>query len=644
MFVNKWATFSSCILLALAGGSGYCWALYSGALKTAFQLSQSQLEELSNPLVPQLILSWLPGLGVGYLCKHHRSGPRLALLIGVLLNLFGNVTVWMAATGRLSSMPLYSIVWLGVIGANGTFWFDVAAMTVGIANFPQHRGTVVGIMKACYGISASMFSVVYTQAFDPNGLAFMLFITLSTAALGLLALPTFNSVPFRQAHENAGPRFILAYAIVAGIAVYQPLAALLTHLAPHIGLIHVIVLAGLVLPLLPALFIPWGTGGLRARPIISVPLPASAARSPLLRPYAESGTPSAHQGAVYLKAASPQKADALQEIDQLTHEKVIDASLPGDASLRQADEGAHGGEGRAVESQPAVTSLRCHLVRSDDIVTAAQEDREEIDQALHPGRRKAAEADDSYGLRAESSPSLLRSLASINFWLLFVIFGTGTGCGLLLLLNLGQLVESLGGGQNGAGLLLSLFAVFNSLGRILAGWLPEHMLHTHGTPRTVWLIVVAGGSTVSTTLAGLAGGMGSLRSAAPLAGVVYGSFQALMPVLASELFDMQRFATLYVVLQQATLTGSYLLANRLAGALYDQKAEEHLKDPNVCIGADCFRDSFLIAAALQALSTVLAGVLYVRTQALYKRRALEVHSADLIDTFVPESSSMQFNS
>lgn len=56
------------------------------------------------------------------------------------------------------------------------------------------------------------------------------------------------------------------------------------------------------------------------------------------------------------------------------------------------------------------------------------------------------------------------------------------------------------------------------------------------------------------------------------------------------------------------------------------------------------RDSFLIAAALQALSTVLAGVLYVRTQALYKRRALEVHSADLIDTFVPESSSMQFNS
>lgn len=64
--------------------------------------------------------------------------------------------------------------------------------------------------------------------------------------------------------------------------------------------------------------------------------------------------------------------------------------------------------------------------------------REEIDQALHPGRRKAAEADDSYGLRAESSPSLLRSLASINFWLLFVIFGTGTGCGLLLLLNLGE--------------------------------------------------------------------------------------------------------------------------------------------------------------------------------------------------------------
>lgn len=89
MFVNKWATFSSCILLALAGGSGYCWALYSGALKTAFQLSQSQLEELSNPLVPQLILSWLPGLGVGYLCKHHRSGPRYNCMRKLVIPEFG---------------------------------------------------------------------------------------------------------------------------------------------------------------------------------------------------------------------------------------------------------------------------------------------------------------------------------------------------------------------------------------------------------------------------------------------------------------------------------------------------------------------------------------------------------------------------
>ena len=54
-----------------------------------------------------------------------------------------------------------------------------------------------------------------------------------------------------------------------------------------------------------------------------------------------------------------------------------------------------------------------------------------------------------------------------------------------------------------------------------------------------------------------------LLLAAPLSGLVYGSHQAIMPVLASELFDLRRFATLYVLLQQATLLGSYGLANRL---------------------------------------------------------------------------------
>ena len=88
-----------------------------------------------------------------------------------------------------------------------------------------------------------------------------------------------------------------------------------------------------------------------------------------------------------------------------------------------------------------------HLVHSDDIVLAAvHEDilrppeaksRTGVLQPLLPATDRG---DRLPGQRTESgsAPSLLRSLASINFWLLFVIFGSSTGCGLMLLLNLGE--------------------------------------------------------------------------------------------------------------------------------------------------------------------------------------------------------------
>ena len=39
----------------------------------------------------------------------------------------------------------------------------------------------------------------------------------------------------------------------------------------------------------------------------------------------------------------------------------------------------------------------------------------------------------------------------------------------------------------------------------------------------------------------------------------------------------------------------------------------------------------MIAAVLQAVATALAAILYLRTRRLYRRRALEVHSADMVE-------------
>jgi len=51
--------------------------------------------------------------------------------------------------------------------------------------------------------------------------------------------------------------------------------------------------------------------------------------------------------------------------------------------------------------------------------------------------------------------------------------------------------------------------------------------------------------------------------AAPLAGFAFGCHWSLMPPLASELFGMRRFATLYCLLQFGTTFGTYAFATRL---------------------------------------------------------------------------------
>ena len=47
----------------------------------------------------------------------------------------------------------------------------------------------------------------------------------------------------------------------------------------------------------------------------------------------------------------------------------------------------------------------------------------------------------------------------------------------------------------------------------------------------------------------------------------------------------------------------------------------------------------MVAGALQATATALAVVLYLRTRPLYRKRALEVHSADLVDGMAAEPAN-----
>lgn len=59
----------------------------------------------------------------------------------------------------------------------------------------------VGILKTFLGLSASIATSVYSGAYAPQGLDFLLFLAVAPSIMGLLVLPLLNHVPHVEEDE-----------------------------------------------------------------------------------------------------------------------------------------------------------------------------------------------------------------------------------------------------------------------------------------------------------------------------------------------------------------------------------------------------------------------------------------------------------
>ena len=129
-----------------------------------------------------------------------------------------------------------------------------SCVSVMAANFPELRGTAIGITKSLVGLSAALTAAGYSTAFSPNIVPFLRVIALSFALLWTVCGYTIRIVPQHSsllAGESVWPyhlrlrrwqrrRFNWLNLGVAGIALVLLLAALeptLQHLGNSIGLI-----------------------------------------------------------------------------------------------------------------------------------------------------------------------------------------------------------------------------------------------------------------------------------------------------------------------------------------------------------------------------------------------------------------------
>ena len=578
--INKYVTFASSLPVAFSAGLSYLFGIWSPAIKDAYILSEGDLQIIAAVGNLGGYSSIISGLVYDCLEHRHHVGPRLSLIMGCLTTFLGFFGLWAAVTKRFIANT-WQLAAMAALAGNGGTWFDTCCLATNLRNFPAQRGPVVGIIKAGVGLSASIYSAVYLGAFQPRIDTFLLFLAMTPATIGLLAVPLMNYVPYVQRSELEGGyrvfspegRQLLALQSVGALALYLMATALAAAFGVTSKEARLLMALGVLLLLSPLLLVPIGSGGLFAiRAGVMVRAPTDL---------------------------------CFEEVNSITGGEVEDR---GDAERDSS-------------------SLRQSLLENAGEQPTASSERNQTPGGA-PNLENGSTATLSSPLLTPLMPSysVSQCFKLPEFYMLAFIAGIGVGCGLVFLNNTASLVSSLSGPPEARSVLISLFGVTSCIGRLMFGILPEKALHLYGVPRPAFL--VGSGFFMSATLLGIAvAELPVLYALAVCAGLSFGAHWSLLPSLSSEIFGLDSFASIYTILQLAP-AGAVLLGAGLVSSAYEAAGRKHGDPEGTCIGPDCFRVTFLVMAGLAACAGCVSIWLMVRTLKLYKVEAAALRTFD----------------
>ncbi|KZV49313.1 hypothetical protein F511_39094 [Dorcoceras hygrometricum] len=218
--------------------------------------------------------------------------------------------------------------------------------------------------------------------------------------------------------------------------------------------------------------------------------------------------------------------------------------------------------------------------------------------------------------------TLTEALIKADFWLIFFSLLLGSGSGLTVIDNLGQMSQSFG--YDNTHVFVSMISIWNFLGRVGGGYFSEKIVQDYAYPRpaamaVAQLIMAIGHFSFAM------GRAGAMYIGTLLVGLGYGAHWAIVPATASELFGLKKFGALYNFLTLANPAGSLVFSGIVASSIYDGEAEKQARDmirPSTeealkCDGAICFFLTSLIMSALCILAVVLSMILVHRTRPVY---------------------------
>lgn len=239
------------------------------------------------------------------------------------------------------------------------------------------------------------------------------------------------------------------------------------------------------------------------------------------------------------------------------------------------------------------------------------------------------------------------TVKTAEFWLLFVAFACGSGCGLTIIHNISQITLSLHGPPDDGNIpsnttlaintihsgefagfagrvldqdastykdsLISLIATFNLLGRVIGGLFSDKL--SYRFPRPMFLIFFLICMSISQAIFSMVD-YDTLFIAVSIVGFSYGGIFAVTATLVVDLFGAKYFGSNYGMADLAPFVGDLILSTGVAGWVYEANIEKDATD-NKCYGQKCYYVTFLVLCSVSTCGIIFAYILLNQTRHLF---------------------------
>lgn len=301
------------------------------------------------------------------------------------------------------------------VGNNGETYFNTAALVSCVQNFPKSRGPVVGILKGFAGLGGAILTQVYTMIHSPDHANLIFMVAVGPAMVVIALMFIIRPVGgHRQVRPSDSSSFTFIYSVCLLLAAYLMGVMLVEDL---VDLNHTVIIIFTVI-LFVLLFIP-----------IVIPI--------ILSFFLERTDPV--EEALLSKPENMEPGKSNQETHEVILSEVEDEK-PKDVDLLPAS-----------ERRKRIAQLQARLFH------AAAEG------AVRVKRRRGPHRGEDF--------TLTQALIKADFWLIFFSLLLGSGSGLTVIDNLGQMSQSLG--YDNTHIFVSMISIWNFLGRVGGGYFSE---------------------------------------------------------------------------------------------------------------------------------------------------------------------------